>query len=141
MKLLLIFLAIVVFFVVSLPVWNAIQRKKGITSKPDEHAGGECCGQHAFCEKRDLLHSIQSEAEYFDDEELDVYAGTPSDRYSEEAVEQFREVLYSMLDKDKPCWLRSLQQRGVAFPDQLKEEMWQIMDSLRPAKQENDGIA
>ncbi|MDR1810774.1 MAG: phospholipase [Prevotella sp.] len=141
MKLLLIFLALVVFFVVSLSLWNAIQRKKGLAASTDAHTDGEaCCGQHAFCEKRDLLNAVsEGKAEYFDDEELDVYAGTHPDQYTEEAVEQFREVLHSMLDADKPDWLRSLRQRGIALPAMLKAEMLQTMDALRSAQQKGDG--
>ncbi|GAB6010746.1 phospholipase [Viscerimonas tarda] len=129
MELLFIFLAIVAFFVVSLFVWNTIQQKRGNTGKPEDVLNnrpedGECCGQHAVCEKELLIKSyLSKEIEYFDDEELDTYINRPSDCYTEEEVEEFREVLYSMYDDDKPKWVRSLQRRGIAIPNQLKDEI------------------
>ena len=45
---------------------------------------GECCGQHAVCEKESLLAAVSRQIEYYDDEELDRFKGRPSDAYTEE---------------------------------------------------------
>ncbi len=139
MKILFLFIFIVVFFLITLYIWNNFQRKKGITEESEkgtkEHAtDGECCGQHAVCEKDSLINSFMEQAEYFDDEELDRFSGKPSDDYTEKNIEEFREIFYSIFDEDKPKWIRSLQQRGIAVPDQLKDEIILFINELRNSK-------
>ncbi|MDR1781017.1 MAG: phospholipase [Tannerella sp.] len=82
----------------------------------------ECCGQHAVCERDRLLAASGKTVEYYDDEELDAFSGMPSDTYSDEATEQFREVLYTLNNSDVAGWLCSLQLRGISLPDGLKDE-------------------
>jgi len=91
----------------------------------------ECCGQHETCEKESLLAAISKEIEYYNDEELDRYRGTPSDGYTEEAVEEFREVLYTMREDEVAGWVRSLQLRAVELPAQLKDEVFMIVGERR----------
>ena len=45
------------------------------------------------------------------------------DDYSEEEVEQFAEVLYTMKPEEVAGWNRSLILRGINLPDQLKDEV------------------
>ena len=59
----------------------------------DVAASSECCGQHELCERDSLLAAVSRTVEYYDDEELDAYRGTPSDAYSDNAIEEFREIL------------------------------------------------
>ncbi len=88
-----------------------------------------CCGKHAVCEKDELLAaSLKKKAEYFEDEDLDAYAGTPGDAYSPEVCEQFRHVLYTMKQSEVPAWLRSLQLRGIEVPDELKDEVLLLLE-------------
>lgn len=47
----------------------------------------ECCGQHEVCEKESLLAAVSRGVEYYDDEELDRYIGTPPDAYTAEQEE------------------------------------------------------
>ena len=61
--------------------------------------------------------------EYYDDEDLDRYAGTPPGSYTPAQVEEFREVFYTMQEADVPGWVRSLQLRGIALPDELRDEV------------------
>ena len=49
-----------------------------------------CCGMHITCEKDSLLASVSREVEYFDDEELDRFAGRGAEDYSPEEIEEFR---------------------------------------------------
>jgi len=138
MEILFIFLAIIVFFVVSLFIWNSIQVKKGNTEKIEDiqnaPVDSTCCGQHATCEKDSLMTVFIEETEYFDDEELDAYKGMPSHEYPEKAVEEFREILYSMYDDDRPRWVRSLQKRDIEIPDQLKDEIFMFVNELRASR-------
>lgn len=91
----------------------------------------ECCGQHEVCEKESLLAAVSKEIEYYNDEELDRFRGLSSDEYDENAVEEFREVLYTMKDYEVAGWVRSLQLRAVELPDELKDEVFLIVGERR----------
>ena len=91
----------------------------------------ECCGQHQICEKESLLAAVSKQIEYYDDEELDRFKGRPSDGYSEEEIEEFRDILYSMQEVAVAGWSRSLQLRGIELPDELKDELFLIVGERR----------
>lgn len=82
-----------------------------------------CCGLHEVCEKEALMAAAGKEIEYYDDEELDVYRGRPSDSYTAEEEEQFEEVLTTMREEEVAGWLRSLQLRGINLPVALRDEV------------------
>ena len=99
--------------------------------EPGEGLPGEslwCCGQHEVCEK-DLLRAAAEEIEYYEDEELDRFRGRQS--YSEEEVEEFREVLYTMRPDEVAGWLHSLELRRVDLPGELKDEVLLIIEEQR----------
>lgn len=91
----------------------------------------ECCGQHETCEKDSLLAAVSKQIEYYNDEELDGFRGRPSDGYSAEEVEEFREVLYTMKEEEVAGWVRSLQLRAVELPDEVKAEVFLIVGERR----------
>ena len=91
----------------------------------------ECCGQHEVCEKESLLSAISKEIEYYNDEELDRFQGRDGDEYSEEEVEEFREVLYTMKETEVAGWVRSLQLRAVELPNEVKDEVVMIVGERR----------
>ncbi len=91
----------------------------------------ECCGQHEVCEKESLLAAVSKQIEYYDDEELDRYKGLSSDNYTNEQIEEFRDVFYTMQETDVAGWVRSLQLRGVELPDELKDEVFLIVGERR----------
>lgn len=97
------------------------------TNESPEDDDDECCGEHEVCEKGKIKRALRTDIEYFDDEELDVYRGIPSDEYDDDAVEEFREVLYTMDPKEIEDWLKSLELREVALPDALKDELFMLM--------------
>ncbi|MDR0994948.1 MAG: phospholipase [Tannerella sp.] len=84
-----------------------------------------CCGLHAVCERTGK--AAVEEPDYYDDEELDRFRGTPSGAYAEEAANEFREVLYTLREEEVPAWLCSLQMRGVELPDSVKDEAYLIV--------------
>lgn len=92
---------------------------------------GECCGQHAVCEKESLLAAVSRQIEYYDDEELDRFKGRPSNSYTEEETNEFRDIMYTMKEEEVAGWCRSLQLRGVEFPDGLKDELFLIVGERR----------
>ena len=91
----------------------------------------ECCGQHETCEKDSLLAAVSKGIEYYDDEELDRFRGRASDRYTSEEVEEFREIMFTCKDDEVAGWCRSLQLRGIEFPDELKDELFLIIGERR----------
>ena len=95
----------------------------------------ECCGQHEVCEKESLLAAVSRKIEYYDDEELDRYIGTPADAYTAEQENEFRDVFYTMHEDDVAGWVRSLQLRGIALPDNLKDEVFLIVGERRGGEQ------
>lgn len=91
----------------------------------------ECCGQHETCEKDSLLAAVSKGIEYYNDEELDCYRGRQSDEYTDEEVEEFREVMLTCQDDEVAGWCRSLQLRGIELPDDLKDELFLIIGERR----------
>lgn len=94
-----------------------------------------CNGDDRRCEQECMLEAATKQVEYFDDEDLDRFAGKPSDSYSEEEVEEFREVLYTMQREEAKAWNRSLILRQVNVPDQLKDELIMMMEEETTSEQ------
>jgi len=139
MQSLYLFIGIIAFFSLALALSNYYQRKRGNTegretAPPAIDVSGGCCGAHEVCEKDSLIAAFAEKPEYFDDEELDKYSCRESDSFDREEVEAFREVFYSVLDREKPRWVRSLQMRGISLPDELKDEVLMIVNELREHK-------
>lgn len=93
----------------------------------------ECCGMHVICERDSLLASVSETIEYYDDEELDRFRGTAPDDYSDEAIEEFRNVLFTLLPEDIAGWARSIQLRGIELPTSVREELLMIIAEARAA--------
>ncbi len=127
--------ALLVLGIAAYALGNLNRKRQGDTpteeDKPAPRTDMECCGQHAVCERDSLLAGVSRKIEYYDDEELDRFRGTPSDGYNDEDADAFREVLYTMRPDDVPGWVRSLQLRGVSLPDGVKDEIILIVDDLR----------
>ena len=103
-----------------------------LTEVPDVvEADAECCGQHETCEKDSLLAAVSKGIEYYNDEELDRFRGHYSDEYTDEEVEEFREVMLTCKDDEVAGWCRSLQLRGIELPDDLKDELFLIIGERR----------
>lgn len=90
-----------------------------------------CCGAHEVCERDSLLAAVSKQIEYYDDEELDRYRGMPGDAYTDEAVAEFSDVLYTLKETEVAGWLRSLQLRCIELPDDLKDEALLIVGERR----------
>ena len=140
---------LVVFFVILFSyLFYMNKRKKNdvITEETDEEkskrlraekiASGECCGQHAVCEKETLMNT-KLKADYYDDEELDVFANREPSSYTDEEITQFQNVLYTMKDFDVAGWLKSLQLREIQLPDVVKDEALLIVSERRASKKNN----
>lgn len=109
-----------------------LNEKAGIEPEPEApEIPDECCGQHTVCERDSLLAAVSKDIEYYDDEELDLWRGTPSDGYDEEQCAHFREILYTMRSHEVAGWVRSLQLRGIELPDEIKDEVLLIVGERR----------
>lgn len=90
------------------------------TQNPD----GECCGMHEVCEKVPTTLS----PEYFNDEELDAYAGRPADAYSADEIEEFREVMLTLRPDERAPWAVAIERRGIAVPEPLRDELIMLIE-------------
>lgn len=98
------------------------------TSTPPEE---NCCGMHITCEKDSLLASISNEIVYYDDEELDIFAGRNENDYTDDEIEQFRDILLTLLPSDIAGWGRSIQLRGITLPTIVRDELLLIVAEAR----------
>lgn len=89
-----------------------------------------CCGMHLVCEKTSL--SITSpEIIYYDDEELDRFAGRAPQSYSREETEEFRDILMTLLPEDVAGWARSITLRNIELPSEVKDELLLLVSESR----------
>ncbi len=89
-----------------------------------------CCGAHETCEAESLL-ALSDEIIYYDDEELDRFAGTAPDDYDDDAVDEFRDVLLTLQTHEVAGWLRSLALRKIEPPTEIREEALMIVSEFR----------
>lgn len=94
----------------------------------------ECCGMHITCEKDSLLASVSKEIEYYDDEELDRFAGKDAADYTPDEIEEFRDILLSMRPDDIAGWARSLQLRQIKLPGEIRDELIMVVSEARQAR-------
>ena len=99
--------------------------------EPTSDNDTECCGMHITCEKDSLLASVSEQIEYYDDEELDRFAGKAPEDYAEDEIEEFRDVLITMKPSDIAGWARSLQLRNIALPEAVRDELLMIVAEAR----------
>ena len=65
---------------------------------------------------------------YYDDEELDRFAGKAPDKYQPDEIEEIREVMMTLLPQDVPGWVRSISLRGINLPDPLRDELFLLLE-------------
>ena len=87
-----------------------------------------CNGTNDKCEQDCMMEAATKDIVYYDDEELDEFSGRPSDCYTDEEVEQFSDVLYTMRHEEIADWCRSLTLRGINLPNQLKDEVFMLKE-------------
>lgn len=102
------------------------------TVPAEESAPEVCCGTHAICEKG----LPPAEPVYFDDEELDRFAGRAASDYSTAEADEFRDVMLTMSPDEIAPWARSLQLRGIELPAPVRDELLLIVaEARKPHKQ------
>lgn len=116
-----ILIAILAFLIVGFLLLKKFSKN---TPVADEHhhdhtpVDGVCCGKHTVCDK-----GYDNKSLYFDDEELDRFKGKEQKEYTEEEIEEFRQVLYTMKPEEVDLWVHCLQTRGIEMPSAVKDEV------------------
>lgn len=87
-----------------------------------------CSGEDPRCEQECMMEASTKDIEYYDDEELDEFKGRPAESYTDEEVEIFSEVLYTLKPGEAKGWNRSLILRGINIPNQLKDELVMMIE-------------
>ena len=101
------------------------------TTPATVRADSECCGQHAVCERDSLLAAVSDRIEYYDDEELDIYAGREPQSYTQTESEQVRNVMMTLQPDDIAGWARSIQLRGITLPYDIRDELILLISEAR----------
>jgi len=116
---------VVIAAIAFLTTWigQKIRARKGeveeeAASEPME----ECCGAHEVCET-DLINKLSEEIIYYEDEELDAYKNFEENDYNDDQIDEFREVLYSLKEKEIEGWIKSLDLRKIEMPSVIKSEL------------------
>lgn len=121
---------LVVGIVVALILAFVFSQRSGKGEQEDVELPDDCCGAHEVCET-DTLLSASDKAEYFEDEELDRFKDMEASAYTKDQIEEFREVLFTLKEKEVAAWLRSLQLRQINPPNIIREEALMIVADLR----------
>lgn len=87
----------------------------------------ESCGIRPICPSEQLLAGeCKPQVAYYDDEELDRFAGRGDADYTADEEEQWRDVLYTLLPGDLIGWGQSIKHRGLTMPAAIREEFLQL---------------
>lgn len=106
-------------------LFTYVTRRKSKEAEDIVAPPAECCGAHAVCEKG--LKKADPNIDYFDDEELDAYKQIPADAYTDEQIEAFREVMYTLRPEEVEDWLISLEKREIQLPEILRPEAFELL--------------
>lgn len=112
-------------------VFELFPRNKGKKQKviePQDSACTSCTGWDPSCEQECMVKAAVKETEYFNDEELDRFKGRSSDQYTDTEIEEFSEVMNTMKPEEVKDWNRSLILRGIQVPDQIKDELIELIN-------------
>ena len=106
-------------------------------SVPAQGCVDESCGIRSICPSEQLLAGeCRQEITYYDDEELDAFAGRGETEYTEEELERWRDVLYTLQPADLLGWGQSVKHRGLTMPSAIREEFLQLAAEHRsPSRQ------
>ena len=130
--LLLLALAIVAALIgTALHWWHSVHNPGSTTEPVIRQRSSDCCGQHEVWEKEILLAAVRKDVVYYDDEELDRFAGRRADNYDREETDEFEEILTTLRSEDVAGWVRSLQLRGIELPEALRDEVILIVGERR----------
>lgn len=87
----------------------------------------EGCGLRPICPSEQILAGeCKQEITYYEDEELDAFAGRGENDYTPDEEEQWRDVLYTLQPVDLLGWGQSIKHRGLVMPAAIRLEFMQL---------------
>ena len=96
-------------------------------SEQAQGCADEACGIRSICPSEQLLAGeCKQEITYYEDEELDAFAGRNENEYTPEEEEQWRDVLYTLQPADLLGWGQSIKHRGLVMPAAIRQEFLQL---------------
>ena len=105
-------------------------------NRPSQGCADESCDIRPICPSEQILMGeCKQEAVYYDDEELDAFAGRDSLAYTPDEEEQWRDVLYTLQPSDLLGWGQSIKHRGLVMPASIHAEFLQLATEHRSGKQ------
>jgi hypothetical protein len=102
------------------------KKQSQVEETPPVEIPMDCCGAHEVCDYEEMLKNPE-EIVYFEDEELDRFHGIAADRYQDEQIDEFRDVLYTLQSEEIRKWLLSIERRKIQLPLVLKQEAVQLL--------------
>lgn len=119
--------------VVGLPLWLYDRRRHHTDDHeekevPVSDCTDDCCTTHEVCPSQTLLDGLGEAAVYYDDEDLDKYAGRTADDYSDSEIEEFRDILYTLIPRDRMGWCKSLKKRNITMPAPIHDEFLMLIN-------------
>lgn len=94
---------------------------------PAQGCTDEACGIRSICPSEQILAGeCRDEVIYYDDEELDSFAGRDAGGYTADEEEQWRDVLYTLQPADLLGWGQSIKHRGLVMPASIQAEFLQL---------------
>jgi hypothetical protein len=124
-------LAAIAGFVILILIGVLFRSKKNEPEgEPATLPDADCCGAHEVCEAESLMNHTNKPV-YFEDEELDRFAGRNVHDYSNTEISEFEDILYTLKEKDVSGWLKSLQLRNIELPIPVRDEALLIVSERR----------
>lgn len=102
----------------------------GAPEQDKKEESEECCGLHLVCEK-DSLSPMSADILYYDDEELDRFAERDPASYTPEEEAEIREVFETLRPDEVLGWARSITQRHINLPDDVRDSLLMMARELR----------
>ena len=131
-----VIITILVFLAFLIMMAVHVGKKHSDEAEQDETQQSPALGESASCSSCSLegctgtcITDEYEEPEYFDDEELDRFRGRHSSEYTDDEAEEFRDILYSMRQEEVRDWFKSLTQRSIEVPDQIKDELILMLEN------------
>ena len=89
------------------------------------------CGLGEVCPASEVLRCESQPVVYYDDQELDAFRGRGSDEYSDDEIEQWRDILYTLRPDDILGWGQSVKRRGIIMPAPIHDEFLMLYNDRR----------
>lgn len=118
---------------VGLPLWLYDRKHRhsnegNTIMSQEDTCSDDCCTTHEVCPSQELLTGIGEAPVYYDDEDLDRFANRLPNDYSPEEIDEFRDILYTLIPADRMGWCKSLKKRGVTMPTPIHDEFIMLVN-------------